>query len=1172
MKMDPGQVRALARDKTVSLTGCNNVEQWKQRLILHLKVQRGIYFDVQREFGVRKAESPENTRHQLHDLFNMVKDAVADLEKNGLEEVLVGSNEDGQPKESLVKQIESRTRALRSSQCSVIVAGETNAGKSTFLNLLLGMDILPVHIFSCTAAICVLRYAPTFSADIQYSDGSTTTKAFADVDEARTWMNDIVAEKDEGRREVGLGLEAIYVKLPAVILQSGVTLVDTPGIGENEAMTSCTLEYVKKNSAAAYIYVIKTDNAGGVHDDRILEFLRAILEYNKRQDNVSEFFDPSAAMFVCNRWDQVPVEQREGVKDNALRKLKDVWPNFEPSQAFFVSAVNSAIHLAVDQRFVTKDLETVFIGLKEVFGKTRHNAINHHYRWLKHLLHQCTTSLQTTLYNCSQTDDDLINSFNKTRTKLTALQTRTTDTMKTVKKYLLAEINQLINCMATILKEEPVRAGLKDWTCHPIPANPTLGGGLSRSNSTTELSAKFKEREQMQRWQHDLDTMIMRRILDTVDDEVRLRKLDTTLQENVKKLLKDQLKLVDDEINSILQDMKDRDSLNSSVSSSASCMSLEEDEDQVNANEMLRLYHERRAHNGLPTGLRHVSRLTEANRSLNLHRAHPPEAALATVPKVLRDKMLKPVIEMMKNFTARRRQSAFTTDPAFYMGDRAEKLVQVVCGDRLLLEQLAFKYHDRLDHFIQDVDNSIPRFIANNKQLIGEILNNRRKYLNQKDTIFAVMEKMEPIRELLRGFGSLYIRDVTADNVFFTLDAEQRRESVAVSVHNIQSNVRQQSQDSGIMTDLDASTRSFRNLGDSFNTGTNTTAAPGGGVRPTFVGLGASTMINSPSSKKTTQGLWSTYRQGHVEIGKNTQPLIGRSYLQGLSDHSLIKEIARLRGLRSPSLAPFLGMSRVEDCGGAVFLFLGDMMSARRYLSKAFHEPRESVPRLLEGVLQGLVYLHRERLVHMELTLDTVMVCLEGNVQLCGACLPRVARFPPDADQVNTEPFVCLSPEVLRGELYTADDDYYSFGLVVWETCLPGEDKPFALQRDTMSLAQFRTSVHPSSMLLLDAKEHLTPPLARVLRGCLLPARGLRLKADALKEQIAELRSDPIVQSLSSVARRHRPVVSRHHSDDARDLTLSSQHQLHHPHPHPHQQQQLQQQQQQQPEQQQIFV
>lgn len=46
-------------------------------------------------------------------------------------------------------------------------------------------------------------------------------------------------------------------------------MVDTPGIGENEAMYKCAMDYVKRNSAAAYMYIIKTDNAGGVHDDRV---------------------------------------------------------------------------------------------------------------------------------------------------------------------------------------------------------------------------------------------------------------------------------------------------------------------------------------------------------------------------------------------------------------------------------------------------------------------------------------------------------------------------------------------------------------------------------------------------------------------------------------------------------------------------------------------------------------------------------------------------------------------------------------------------------------------------------------------------------------------------------------------------------------------------------------
>ena len=154
----------------------------------------------------------------------------------------------------------------------------------------------------------------------------------------------------------------------------------------------------------------------------------------------------------------------------------------------------------------------------------------------------------------------------------------------------------------------------------------------------------------------------------------------------------------------------------------------------------------------------------------------------------------------------------------------------------------------------------------------------------------------------------------------------------------------------------------------------------------------------------------------------------------------------------------------------------------------------------------------------------------EGEPKLCGACLPRKARFPPDAHRVNASPFLCLSPEVLRDDLYTADDDCYSFGLVVWETCL--REKPFADQRH-LSLEEFRNQVHPSSMLGLASNDALTDTLAAILRGCLLPARGLRIKMEELGEKIAQLRSDPLVQALSSVTRRmYNKPVKRTPSDE----------------------------------------
>ena len=112
---------------------------------------------------------------------------------------------------------------------------------------------------------------------------------------------------------------------------------------------------------------------------QLLEFLRAILVDNG-QEEVSEVFDPSSAMFVCNRWDQVPEQQREGVKENALNKLKDVWPKFDPRQVFFLSAMNAQTHFDANPGYITEDFEEVLKGLKDMFCKARHNAVNQLYR------------------------------------------------------------------------------------------------------------------------------------------------------------------------------------------------------------------------------------------------------------------------------------------------------------------------------------------------------------------------------------------------------------------------------------------------------------------------------------------------------------------------------------------------------------------------------------------------------------------------------------------------------------------------------------------------------------------------------------------------------------------------------------------------------------------------
>ena len=56
----------------------------------------------------------------------------------------------------------------------MISVGETSSGKSSLLNLLLGQDLLPQSLLSCTSVMCKIRYGPDMKAKVKDADGVVT--------------------------------------------------------------------------------------------------------------------------------------------------------------------------------------------------------------------------------------------------------------------------------------------------------------------------------------------------------------------------------------------------------------------------------------------------------------------------------------------------------------------------------------------------------------------------------------------------------------------------------------------------------------------------------------------------------------------------------------------------------------------------------------------------------------------------------------------------------------------------------------------------------------------------------------------------------------------------------------------------------------------------------------
>ncbi|KAK2148553.1 hypothetical protein LSH36_491g00039 [Paralvinella palmiformis] len=234
-----------------------------------------------------------------------------------------------------------------------------------------------------------------------------------------------------------------------------------------------------------------------------------------------------------------------------------------------------------------------------------------------------------------------------------------------------------------------------------------------------------------------------------------------------------------------------------------------------------------------------------------------------------------------------------------------------------------------------------------------------------------------------------------------------------------------------------------------------------------------------------TVGIWTDIRPGKLTIDGKNHVVSIKSYRKRVSALHMFTEEAHLRRTRHPNVAIFLGTYQ-KDKGIPGILLQGKLTKARQELfgfralpkaSRGRHVLMERCRKILEQVGMGLEYLHFRGLVHMEVSLDTIMI--ERNkemVKLTNLGESRKADFPDNLDSETSE-FCYLSPEVLRGDLYKARSDMYSLGLVAWE--LWNQEMAFVQQRKA-PLRQFIQTVHPDLLQYDDNN-----PFLGLIKRCL---------------------------------------------------------------------------------------
>ncbi|MFN6536304.1 MAG: dynamin family protein [Nostoc sp. EkiNYC01] len=204
---------------------------------------------------------------------------------------LAGDSSSG--KLSLERDIEDITAAsknLRKGVFRLLVLGDMKRGKSTFLNALIGENLLPSDVNPCTAVLTVLRYGQEKKVTIHFNDGKSPQQLDFQNFKYKYTIDPAEAKKlEQDKKQAFPDVDYAVVEYPLTLLEKGIEIVDSPGLNDTEARNELSLSYV--NNCHAILFVMRASQPCTLGERRYLE------NYIKGRG--------LTVFFLVNAWDQL---------------------------------------------------------------------------------------------------------------------------------------------------------------------------------------------------------------------------------------------------------------------------------------------------------------------------------------------------------------------------------------------------------------------------------------------------------------------------------------------------------------------------------------------------------------------------------------------------------------------------------------------------------------------------------------------------------------------------------------------------------------------------------------------------------------------------------------------------------------------------------------------------
>ncbi len=242
----------------------------------------------------------------------------------------------------------------------VMVLGSFKRGKSTFINALLGEDVLPNFATPCTAVINEVKWSETKMIRIHFKNPLPKNLPSELTEEAKEHIAKYRNEKqippidippdqleqyvvipdpakDQAESIVENPFAYAEVFWPLNLCKNGIEIIDSPGLDEQESRTKVTEQYLIKSDVVLFV-----QSCSALAGETEVNFIKNNL--------IANSFDE--IIFVCNRFDEVRERERERIIDYAKKKLGNLTKMGPEHGIYFISAAD-----ALDGRLEKNDPE-----------------------------------------------------------------------------------------------------------------------------------------------------------------------------------------------------------------------------------------------------------------------------------------------------------------------------------------------------------------------------------------------------------------------------------------------------------------------------------------------------------------------------------------------------------------------------------------------------------------------------------------------------------------------------------------------------------------------------------------------------------------------------------------------------------------------------------------------